>query len=304
MSDRSDTLVKLKIGSLEIIPTDCGGGDNPRRVAKHGAIGMDGEWTEDLGEDARTDNFTATISESDWLKLDRIKRAGLVVDIVHPLFGSYRGRVISCPYKANALDMVDVTITTIEEGEHRQYSILPSLGQAIAAARKSYEDVGMSGWIIETELGDDFAGWPTDAVSGLASFGAFLSDLESGIEKTWQEAGAAYDAVSTMADIVVDTVDAITDLPSDLIEQVSTLTDSVYDLVSSAREIVDAIGSDVADTWRRVSSAAERTIDGVLLEYLGEATDETLALLLGANPELIDLVILPGGTEIKIPVIA
>ena len=110
---RDDILVNARIGSLEFVAKDCTGGESARRIAAHGAIGMDGEWTEDLGEDARKDQITAELTEADWLKLDKIKRAGLVVDIVHPLFGAYQGRVVSCPYKAGALDHVDVTISLI-----------------------------------------------------------------------------------------------------------------------------------------------------------------------------------------------
>ena len=306
---RDDILTKAKIGTLEFVPTGCNGGDNPLRLAKHGAIGMNGQWGEGLGMDARVDTFQAVLTEAECKQLDEIKNAGKIVNIVHPIFGAYKGWVISAPWQAGKLDHVDVTITTMEEGEHQQWVNLPSLNAAAAAAKQALGgasgafdnmtdafDSGISAGILE-----DFD------VLGISDafdvFDDFVDDVVSGVEKTWQEAGAAYDAITGAVDSALTVIDGIEDMVTDAVDSVAAYTDAIYTVASTAREIVDAIGSSLTQVWRTATYVTDYPIDAILIEYLGEATDETMGILLDNNPGLIDMLFVPGGFELQIPVL-
>jgi hypothetical protein len=176
------------------------------------------------------------------------------------------------------------------------------LGQAAKAAKGHWTDVLSAIESLSTLYGN-LNIVPDSVADGFFAYGSFLDDVISGVEKSWHEAGAAFDQLSSAMGTLINTIDAIEDFTADSIEYVSSMVDSTYSMVSSARELVDAIGSEVADTWRTVASAGERTVDAVLLEYLGEVSDDALATLLGANPDMIDLAVVPGGYDLKIPVI-
>ena len=303
---RDDTLVLCRIGSLEFPAISASGGETERRIAAHGAIGMDGQFTEDLGEDARRDTLNAVLTEEQWLKLDRIRRAGKVVDIVHPLFGSYRGRVVSCPYEAGEMDHVDVSITLIEEGEHRQYTIQPSLAQSAQAAQNALYDVLAASTELYEALGSDGADFIASAnlvaEAAFASYGAFLDDILEGAEKTWGEAGAAFDAFAESMGAVVEVVDTLSSATA-ITESASALVDACYASIAAARAVVDSVGSEITDMWTSLDVPIDRTIDSILEEHFGEVSEEYLDTLLSSNPELIDLVAVPAGVSLRLPVL-
>ena len=153
----------------------------------------------------------------------------------------------------------------------------------------------------------DFDTWDIDlgSVAGAAlSFVAFLDDVRNGVAKTYQEAGAAYDSWAEAVDAYVAIVDTLEDMTADAIGYAADTVDACYQSLAEARDLVDAIGTEVADTWRNVEQPAERTVDSVLEEFLGGATDDALSALLSANPSMIDMMIVPAGFALRIPVIA
>ena len=306
-STRSDLLVQARIGTIEFAAiATSGGGD--RRLARHGAIGMDGEFLEDLGEGARTDEIQAILTERQWVELDRIRRTGQVVDIVHPLFGSYMGRVASCHYQAGLRDHVEVTVVVVEDAEHKPLQIKPQspsaaaskLTSALADLQDAYGEI--------SDFAETVSDFADSAYSDIVDGATSIVDLvEAGIDTAadaWHAASAAYETLTDGVATIIDEIqDAADEISTDLWDSVLDVYDQAHSVAVAARETLDAITSSLASTWRQVTVQTIRPLEQNIRETVGSVTDDIIAMVLAANPDLTDPLMVPAGVVLQIPVI-
>jgi len=307
MSTRADILTTARIGEIEFTAIAATGGGE-RRIARHGAIGMDGEYMEDLGEAARTDEIRAVLTEAQWLQLDEIRRRGKAVDIVHPLFGSYIGRVVAAKYEGGLRDHVDVTITVVEDAEHRPTrprALNPSAAASkLAGAASDLEQIPLD----YPELQDVSSSQAISAFDDVVASARDIVDLvEAGVTTAadaWHAASAAYETITSGVATVVDDIrNTVADVATDLADPMLEIYDQVHSVVVAARETIDAISDSLADTWRQVTTTTIRPLDQIIRDAVGEVSDDLIDAVLASNPALTDPLMVPAGVTVRIPLL-
>lgn len=300
-SDRELLASPCKIGALEFEAMALSGGGQ-RRLVGHSGIGVDGQVFEDLGEDARAETLRAEISESMYIKLDGLRREGKVVDIEHPLFGNFRGRVQTVNYEASIMEGVDVTIILVEDGEATMVlpptvSNLPASAQrakslATQAADKKDDATALPDW---PDAADD--AWD-DFDSSWSDFDGTLDDVLEGTAVA-DELASAFKAVADDADVLIGALDDAVLEVTDLAEVEAT--DIIYEMIDAAGECVVAAGSQLVSAWRRHETKGPVNLSNLLRDYLGSDNEDSLEKFLESNPAIIDLTTIPAGTELLLP---
>jgi len=298
MSLRSSIAGEAQIGSVKFWATRATPQSTPRRVVQYTGIGITGAVTEDLGRNARTEILNATVDETVYLDLDGIKNAGKVVTIVHPLFGVFEGRLVDVTYDAGPNDMVDIVCTVVEHGDPTDFFIIKV---GTTASKKQSVDAVFADLDLD-ELGD----FPTS--SGLPSAGAGLSNGYSNFSSVmsavsagdglWADVSAAYSELAEAGNTLIEAVDAFEDATQEMIDMV----DTTYELIDVARDYVDAMEKQVADVWQNLRIDTPLSLAEIALELVGDASEETIDLILDRNPTLIDICAVPIGVTLSIPV--
>jgi len=291
---------EAKIGSVKFWATRATPQPTPRRIAQYGGVGITGATTEDLGKDARVETLTATVDELVFLDLDQIKNTADIVTCVHPLWGVFQGRLVDVVPDAGPDPMVDIVCTIIEHGDPADLFIL-NIGST--AAKKQSTDATFDN--ISGDL-DDLDDLPSSSglpAAGQGMTGAFnnFSSMTSAVsagDALWTDAAAAYTELSNAADVLIDAVDAYEDATQAMVDMV----DSTYELVNDAFDFVQVMKDAVASVWQEFKVTSPLSLAKIALEIVGDATDETLDLLLNNNPGLVDICAIPPGTALSIPV--
>ena len=292
---------QAQIGSVKFWATRANPVPYPRRVVEYTGVGVDGAVTEDLGRDARRETITATVEENIYSDLDAIKNEAKVVTIAHPLFGVFEGRLLDVTYEAGPNDMVDIVCTLVEHGDASVLLIAPTQTTASAkqAANSAFDNLGLD------DL-DGLADFPTSsglpaAGAGMnASFASFSSVMEqvSSADALWTDVASAYNELASAGDLLIDTVDAFADATQDMVDMV----DETYSLINVARDYVDAVERQVGTAWQDLQVKVPMSLAEIALDLIGDASEETIDMLLDRNPTIIDICAVPIGTALSIPV--
>jgi prophage DNA circulation protein len=240
MSQIRDALAtQVKIGSVSFYATSVSGPGGERRIARYTGVGVDGAVTEDLGAQARESTISATIDESTYIKLRDVRDAGKVVDITHPLFGTFSGRITKLEYTANPSDMVEVSVGVVEHGDPAALlaPVVIPLNSAAQNAKAAFDDLGL----------DDLDGLSTPDLSTAignmeSSWDSFDSVLDSALsgDVLFDEMAAAFDDIATTGQQLIDAVDsAYSDIESTLTEY--PIQDGIYELISAGRDVVNSL---------------------------------------------------------------
>jgi hypothetical protein len=301
-STREKLAGMAQIGSTKFWATSATPNPTPRRIAQYGGVGVEGATTDDLGQDARQEVLNATVDELVYLDLDQIKRAGDVVTCVHPLFGVFQGRLVDVTYTAAENDMVDIVCTLIEHGDPADLFILNV--STTAAKKQSADSVfdNISGDLDDLDDLPSSTGLPAAGqglTSGYGNFSNVMTSAQSA-DALWTDVAAAYSEVADAANVLIDAVDAFEDATQVMTEMV----DSTYELVNECRGFVDTMKNEVASVWQDFQVVHPLSLAEIALEIVGDASEETLDLLLDNNPTLIDINAIPVGVALSIPVSA
>lgn len=298
-STRDLLAAECKIGKVSFFATGCSSSGEARRIAKYTGVGVDGAYTEDLGSEARTDSITATVDEVTYLKLRAVKNAGKVVEITHPLFGTYQGRLVNIEFQANVNDMVDVTLSTIEHG-------LPSIimatalstGSAAQNTKSAYDNLGLDDLdgLATPDLSDSIG----NMQSSWTSFDSVLDAAMSG-DVLFDEMAAAFNDIATAGQDLIDAVDSAYNDIVDLVEY--PIQEGVYDLIDSARDVVNSLERQAGDVWQNFQTQGSVSVAELALEFLGSDSDESIQRILDRNPQIIDVSALVPGVALSIPVV-
>jgi hypothetical protein len=292
---------QAQIGNVSFWATRATPQPTPRRIVQYTGVGITGAQTEDLGQDARTETLTATVDELVYLDLDQIKKEANVVTIVHPLFGVFQGRVLDVTAEATPDPMVDITVTVVEHGDPADLfaPIRASTASLSNSASAAYAD--MSGDL------DDLDDFPTD--TGLPSAnqnfqGAYnnftaVADSVNSADAVWTEAAAAYNELATATNVLIDTID---DYAAATQEMVS-IVDSAYELIDVTRTWVDTMANQAESVWQDFRVLHPLSLAEIALDIMGDASEETIDLLLERNPTLIDVTAVPIGVNLSVPVV-
>jgi prophage DNA circulation protein len=296
---------KLKIGTWEAWAKSLSGGGT-RRLAGQKAIGVDGETFEDLGEDARRETMSAELDENEWQKLDNLRRAAKIYTITHPLFGTFQGRIVSCPYQAGLRDMVDAEITLVEDGEPTSNAAavtitLPAAAQAYKAQKAAYDDASTD-W--------DGLAIPASTDSSKSSFDSAMSDFDAQVDSaregdaSWEDLSSVYDDLGSTGGTFLDSLDELTDSALDVVNDVLDLgMDSLtYAVIDAARTCIGAATDQVTNVWRTLRTTTPVSVAELAVDWLGSDDDDSIDAILAANPQIVDLNYVPTGIELQLPV--
>lgn len=301
---RSQLLAKCKIGTVEFIAAAVSGGGE-RRLAGGGAIGVDGEEFEDLGENARTEIVKALVDETTYQELDALRREGKPVICTHPLFGVMNARIRTIPYDADEKQGVAITVTLVEEGDHAKYTALsqvsfPQASSAATAAASAFSE-GID------DLPDDIPGdlltEATACAGFIDGFTDALADAALGGIASVQSLSGAF---GELVDAVDSTIDAFDRAAEDLASLVdSDLADLALSCVNAGRQAVDALVSASATIWQPLSVSGPLGFEAVAADVaasLGIDPDDAFDRILTSNPSLVDLLAFPSGATVWLPV--
>lgn len=296
-------VVPLDISGIKIIATAVSGGNNDRRIARYRSIGVNGADLEDLGQDERQDGYTATVAEYVFLQLEAIKEAGKPVTIVHPIFGTYQGRLASCKYTATTRSGVEISLTLIEDGTaaKKNLNVVQSLpawsGAANAAwslANESILDLASLDDLptdIFTAIGDLTTAWNAfSAVGDLVAVGAATFDE---ISATLTDLGSAVDSMISTVDNAWGVVEGIADI---------ALEDTLYPLMAAARGVADSVRATTSGRTIALVTAGATSLADIARKYLGRDDDDAIDLILAQNPSQIDSAWVPSGMSLTIPI--
>ena len=295
-------LVPLDIGGIKIIASTASGGANDRRIARYRAIGVNGAELEDLGQDERQDGFTATVTEAEFVSLDAIKEAGKPVTIVHPLFGSYQGRLAACRWTASSRSGVEVQLTIVEDGAAttKQLWAPASVFGASVGASTAWGDANSTLLDLASvpDLTADIWGGISDLTDAWTAFDDALSLIEQGAAGL-AEAAAALTDLDSAVNGLMDVVDGAWGIIDGIAEV--ALEDTMYPLLRAARGVVESLSSAAIGTVVHTTQMATSLAD-VARKYLGSDDDAALDAILAQNPSQIDYGWVPAGVSLMIAV--
>jgi len=295
---RESIAAEAQIGTVKFWATRASPSATPRRIAQYTGVGVNGAVTEDLGEDARTEILSATVTENIYIDLKDIKSAGNVVTCVHPLFGVFEGRLADITYDAGPDDMVDIQCTLVEHGDPN--ILLVTVNNAAAkrqSAKSVFDDLGLD----DLDDFDTSTGLPQAGAAFSASYGTFdavMDAVESG-DALWQDVAVVYNDVASAGKDLIDAIDLVADITDELID----IGDKTLEIINLANEAIGEMERQVSDVWQTVKVTNPVSLSALALELMGDATEESINLILDRNPTLIDICALPTGVEISIPVI-
>jgi hypothetical protein len=299
LPDRS--VVQLDIGGVKLTVTSLSGGNNDRRIARYRALGVNGAELEDLGQDERQDSYAAVVSEVTFLELEAIKEAGQAVQIVHPLFGTYLGRLVSLRYQASSRSGIGITLAVVEDGVARAKGITaPSLPSAAGACSAAWADVNAS--ILDLAV---LPGLPAEIYAGIATITTQWAQW-SGLQ-TMALAGlvSGQSLAASMQDLgtAADTLLAATDNQWGLLAGIEAicLEDSLFPLMTAVRAAVNAASATTARGFVTHTTASACSLAWLALQYMGREDDDTLDLILAQNPNQVDVAWVRAGVTITIP---
>jgi len=228
--------VELVIGTVKLIATTIAGGNNDRRIAKYSAIGVNGAELEDLGQDENQDAYTANVSESVYLQLKTIKEAGKAVTIVHPLFGTYQGRLVSCKYAGTTRSGLDISLVILEDGAAANSTLkttpanLPAWDGKAKAAWSDASD-SLTSLAVLPDMPDDILA----GIDGLVGSWNAFSDVVSLVQAGAAAAGEIAYAFSSLSTSVTGMMNLV-DNAWGVVEGISdvALEDTLFPLVMPA----------------------------------------------------------------------
>jgi len=300
---RDKLIARCKIDKVEFIAAACSGGGK-RRLVGGGSIGVDGEDFEDLGENARTEQIKATVDEQTYLELDSVRRAAKPVVCTHPLFGVIWARLSDLSYDADEKQGVNISITLVEDGDVSVFlnvnaTSFPQASGAAGAAADAFAE-GLD----DLDDLDDFGG---EFLSVVENCGDLVDAFTDALEVAGEGGLAAVQALSGAFGELVDGVDSMLEQFDTAAASFASLIDSdlpdlAYALVDAGRVAVDALVSASTTVWQPLQTSAPMGLDAVALEFLGSSDDDAIDRILSANPELIDLIALPPGVTVWLPV--
>jgi hypothetical protein len=291
---------QAKIGPVKFWATRAAQQPTPRRIVQYSGIGVDGATTEDLGEDAHVEILNATVDETVYMSLLIIKQAADVVTCAHPLFGVFQGRLVDVTYDAGPDPMVDIVCTIIEHGEPAD--IFPLLATSTAAKKQSADSVfdDISGDLDDLDDMPSDSGLPAAAQgmsNGYANFTAMTSAVSQG-NALWTDAAAAYTELSQAANVLVEAIETTADATQAMVD----IVDSTYELLNEAWDFVEVMKNETAQVWQDFQVVHPLSLAEIALDIMGDASEETLDILLNNNPTLVDICAIPVGTALTIPV--
>lgn len=300
-SIRESIAGEAQIGPVKFWATSASPQSTPRRIMQYTGVGVNGASLEDLGENARTEILNATVTEYVYQDLVDVKRAAEVVVIVHPLFGVFDGRLSDVTYQAGPNDMVEIVCTCIEHGDPADLFIarVNTTANAKQSASAAFDNLGLD----DLDGLADFptsTGLPTAGANTQASwdnFSAVMDEVDNS-DALWTDVASAYNDIATSCGVLIDTIDEYADATQDMIDMV----DSAYELINTARDYVDAVENQVSDAWQNLKITTPLSLAEIALDLIGDASEETIDLILDRNPTIIDICALPIGVEISIPV--
>lgn len=299
MANLRETIAgQAQIGAVKFWATRTNPSPTPRRIVKYTGIGITGAVTEDLGRDARVEILNATVKKTVYLDLDGIKNAAKVVTCEHPLFGIFEGRLVDVTCDAGPSDMVDIICTLIEHGNPTDFFVIQA--DTTAAKKQStkaaFDNLSLNALnAYPTSSGLPSAG--AGMASGYASFSAVTDAVDSG-DGLWSDVSAVFDELAETGNALIETIDSFTDATQEMIDMV----DTTYELIATAREYVDAMEKQAGDVWQLLQVTTPLSLAEIALELAGDDSEETISLILGRNPTLIDICAVPIGVELSIPV--
>jgi hypothetical protein len=81
------------------------------------------------------------------------------------------------------------------------------------------------------------------------------------------------------------------------------VVDSLYEMVAISQNIVQSASVLESAPWNLLKASVPTLIGAIAEDFLGSDNEENISLILEYNPTLIDVGIVPAGTELIIPVI-
>ncbi len=300
-SIREQIAGEAQIGTVKFWATRATPQATPRRIVQYGGVGVDGAALEDLGEDARVEILNATVTEFVYQDLKAIKTAAEKVTIVHPLFGVFEGRLWDVTYDAGPNDMVDIVCTCIEDGDPADLFItrIDTTASAKQSATSAFDDLGLDDLDglqdLPTSTGLPAAG--TNLTSSWNNFSTVMDDV-SQADALFTDVAAAYNELASAGGELIDAIDEFSDATQSMVN----LVDSTYELLNTARDYVDAMEKQVSDVWQNLMITTPMSLAEIALELIGDASEETIDIILDRNPTLIDICAVPIGVELSIPV--
>jgi hypothetical protein len=197
---------------------------------------------------------------------------------------------------------VDVTITLIEDGIHKATPAPTPAASAPAAkagAKSALDD-------LDDDL-DGLADIPgmTDSLGDeIGSLGDAIDDMVAVLDAV----DATMEALASGLDALAEAVESFQTAWDDAYSEVAGLVDFAtldlaYAAVGAVRDAVDALVSGGAVVWQPVTLTTPRGLAEIAMEFLGSADDSALDRLMDANPSVIDLLAVPGGSALWIPVV-
>jgi len=302
-SIREQLAAEADIGGVTFWATSASGPGAPRSIVQHGGIGVTGAVTVDLGRPARTETLKATVDETVFLKLIAVKDAAKVVDITHPLFGTFQGRVQDVPYEAGPDDMVDITVTVIEHGEP---SILlapavVTLSSAAADADAAFANLGddLDG-LGDFPLTDDLTNNITNINSSYSTFSGALDDAQQGVA-SFEDIAAEFTAFAQAGQALVDSVDTAWDTVTELAD--FSVQDLVYETIDAARDCVNSMERQLGNVWEEFQVRGSVSIAELAREFIGADDDDSIQLILDRNPQIVDVSAILPGVSVSIPIL-
>ena len=298
-SVREQLATKCKIKDLEFWAQSATA-QHGRTLVGHGGIGIEGERFEDLGEGARRHSLRAELYEDEYLKLKAIYTEAKRVDFTHPLFGVFQVRVQSIQYQAGPAEMVDVTITLVEDGE-REIVLAPVV-----------LNLGTVNWQWESAL-DDI----TVSVTEILSDGFSQDGFTAAISAAWVSAATAFSAVLDLAEAAEAAVDEVAasyseyaDAALAVIEEMESsvdavwgeVADAIYGTVGIAQDAVRSISVLDSAPWNNFLTKTPVLIGSIAAEFLGADSEDNIESILEYNPTLLDVGVIPAGFELVLPV--
>ena len=286
------------IGNVEFWATSATPIPSPRRIMQYTGVGVDGAVTEDLGQNARIETLTATVDEDIYSALDKLKKAAKVLMILHPLFGAFEGRILDVVPQAGPDDMVDITVTLVEHGKPVDIFVTPvkTTASAKQATASAYANLGL-GALNNLPTSTGLPAASAGMSSGFASFSAVMDSVDSA-DGLWADVSAAYSELAQAGDILIDAIDAFEDATDDMIDMV----DVTYEVLNTARDYVGAMEQQFGTVWQNLLITRPLSLAEIALDLMGDASDDTIQLILDRNPTIIDICAVPIGLEISIPV--
>jgi hypothetical protein len=307
-TDRGKYVVKCKIGSIEFEATGLSGGFD-RRIAEHEGIGRDGAETTDLGRGALKYSIKAHMKETQYMELQNLADKDTILPFTPPLFGVHQCRVKSVKFDASVGEGVEVSIEIIKEGfkpKGQSSNASPSgaASNAKAAADSVFTD--LDDWLDLPGVTNSFTDAAGSLGSAWGSFDGFLDDILSGELVDINAFEASFETLGNAASGLLGGIAEVWDSVNETVEGAitaveSTLEDNIYGMIVKARDVIESEAKKYRQVWRNISTSTAVSIEELATDWLGEATEENIDLLLSHNQQLVHLGCILPGVDIAIP---